>query len=164
MMLELHNVTIGQLINGLSATIGDGQMVCLTGAAGSGKTTLLRAILGFIPIDGGHISIDGELLTPQSAPYFRRFTAYVPQQLTLPDGYQTVGDGRWDTMTADERYLWLMTKATMSGKQLLIADAPSRAISMDTQQQVYRLLQEATQRGTTVLVVSDCFTQNQIRL
>ena len=52
MMLELHNVTIGKLIKELSVTIDDGQIV---GIQGRGKTTLLRAVVGLIPIDGGHI-------------------------------------------------------------------------------------------------------------
>ena len=161
MMLELHNVTIGQLIRGLSITIGDGQIV---GIQGQGKTTLLRAIVGLIGIDEGHISIDGELLTPQSAPYFRRFMAYVPQQLSLPDGYTKVGDGRWTTMTADERYLWLLTKAIGSGKQMLIVDAPAQPLSMETQQEVDRLLMEAAGRGVTIVTVNDRITQNQIQL
>ena len=89
MMLELHNVTIGQHIRALSLTVKDGQLVCLSGQKDLGKTRLLRAILGFVPIDGGHISIDGELLTAGSAPYFRQYTAYVPQHLTLPEGALT---------------------------------------------------------------------------
>ena len=88
-MLELHNVTIEPLVHSLSLTVGDGQLVCLTGSQGCGKTTILRAILGFIPIDSGHISIDGELLTPLSAPYFRREIAYVPQQLTAIEDYDS---------------------------------------------------------------------------
>ena len=72
MMLELHNVTIGQQIRSLSMALSDGQLVNITGQKGSGKTTLLRALLDFIPVDSGHISIDGELLTPLSAPYVRR--------------------------------------------------------------------------------------------
>ena len=67
MMLELHNVTIGQLIRELSLTVNEGRMVCVSGPQDSGKTTLLRAVLGFLPIDDGFISIDGELLTPLSA-------------------------------------------------------------------------------------------------
>ena len=161
MMLELHNVTIGQQIKGLSATIGDGQMA---GVKGTGKTTLLRAIVGLIGIDEGHISIDGELLTPQSAPYFRRFMAYVPQQLSLPDGYTKVGDGRWATMTTDERYLWLLAKAIGSGKQMLIVDAPPQPLSIETQQEVDRLLREAAGRGVTIVAVNDRITQNQIQL
>ena len=87
MMLELHSVTIGQTIRDFSMTLMDGKIAWLTGDTGCGKTTLLRAIIGLIPIDSGHISIDGELLTPLSAPYFRRQMAYVPQYLSVPDGY-----------------------------------------------------------------------------
>lgn len=87
-MLEIKNasITIGgrQLFAGLSFTVPDGQTVCLTGSSGSGKTTLLRAILGFHPLDEGHISIDGELLTPSSAEEFRKHISYIPQELTLP--------------------------------------------------------------------------------
>ena len=87
MMLELHNVTIGQQIHSLSLTVNDGQALSLKGAQGSGKTTLLRAVVGLIPVDEGHISIDGELLTPKSAPFFRRQMAYVPQRLLVPEDY-----------------------------------------------------------------------------
>jgi ABC-type cobalamin/Fe3+-siderophores transport system ATPase subunit len=163
-MLELHNVTIGQQIRGVSATVEDGKMACIQGTQGAGKTTLLRAVMGFIPIDGGHISIDGELLTPQSAPYFRKQMAYVPQHLSLPDGYNRIGDGRWDVMNADERYLWLMTQATMSGKQLLIVDEPEEELSEETWQSVDNLLAQTMQRGTTVLMVSNRYNENVIQL
>ena len=163
-MLELHNVTIGQQIRGVSATVEDGKMACIRGTKGAGKTTLLRAVMGFISIDGGHISIDGELLTPQSAPYFRKQMAYVPQHLSLPDGYNRIGDGRWDVMNADERYLWLMTQATMSGKQLLIVDEPEEELSEETWQSVDNLLAQTMQRGTTVLMVSNRYNENVIQL
>ena len=139
-------------------------MACIRGTKGAGKTTLLRAVLGFIGVDGGHISIDGELLTPQSAPYFRKQMAYVPQHLSLPDGYNRIGDGRWDVMNADERYLWLMTQATMSGKQLLIVDEPEEELSEETWQSVDNLLAQAMQRGTTVLMVSSRYNENVIQL
>ena len=161
MVLELHNVTIGQQIRDVSATVEDGRIAYVAGARGAGKTTLLRAVLGFIGVDGGHISIDGELLTPQSAPYFRRQMAYVPQRLSLPDGYDRVGDGRWGVMSADERYLWLLTQAAMSGKQLLIVDEPEEPLSEETWQSVDRLLAQAMQRGTTVLMVRQNENDNE---
>lgn len=87
-MLEIKNasVNIGDvtLFDHLSFSVSDGQMLCLTGDSGCGKTTLLRAILGFQPLNGGHVSIDGELLTPSSAEEFRKFMAYVPQDLNFP--------------------------------------------------------------------------------
>ena len=67
-MLELHDVIIKPLSHTLSLTVDDGRMTCLSGPKGTGKTTVLRAVMGLLPIDGGYISIDGELLTPLSAP------------------------------------------------------------------------------------------------
>ena len=154
MMLELHNVTIGQQIRSLSMALSDGQLVNITGQKGSGKTTLLRALLGFIPVDNGHISIDGELLTPMSAPYFRRQMAYVPQYLSLPEGYHGVSTD----------YLQLLRQAVDSGKTLLIVDEPSRELSEEEMQEVDSLLMEAVQRGAMVVTVNSRFMQNQVSL
>ena len=143
MMLELHNVTLGDHIQRLSLTVSDGQMMCITGQHGSGKTTLLRAVLGFLPLKEGHISIDGELLTPRSAPYFRRQTAYVPQHLSVPEGYNAVPTD----------YLQLLEKAVRSEKKLLIIDEPSEEVTPETAEAIDRLLTEAIQRGATVLAI-----------
>lgn len=87
-MLEIKNASLKvgdtDLFCGLSFAVNDGGMVCVMGPSGSGKTTLLRALLGFRPLDGGHVSIDGELLTPSSAEEFRKIMAYVPQEVALP--------------------------------------------------------------------------------
>ena len=87
-MLEIKNVKIKfgdkTLLGGLSLSAEDGQVVCISGDSGCGKTSLLRAILGFLPLEEGHVSIDGELLTPAAAGEFRKFMAYVPQDLAMP--------------------------------------------------------------------------------
>lgn len=151
MMLELHNVTIGEIISGLSATLDDRQLV---GLRGRGKTTLLKAIVGLIPVDGGHICIDGEVLTPDSAPYFRRYMAYVPQQLSLPEGY--------DQVPAD--YVQLVRRAVDSGKQLLVVDEPAETLTAEEQLTVGRLLIEVVQQGRTVLTVINPLNDNYIQL
>lgn len=186
-MLELHNVTIEPLIHSLSLTVGDGQLVCLTGSQGVGKTTVLRAVLGLIPITCGHISIDGELLTPRSAPYFRRQIAYVPQHLTAIDDYDSLADlsellfglkvnkggasykvptdtRRWAELSVDERYLLLLQNARQLDKRLLIVDEPEGPISAETMAQVDDLLRGAAGRGATVLAVNSRILQNQIQL
>jgi len=151
MVLELHNVAIGQRVKALSLTVESGELVTIPGPKGSGKTTLLRAVMGFIPVTEGHISIDGELLTPRSAPWFRSRMAYVPQYLSVPEGYNGVGEGRWLQMSADERYLWLLQKAVHSGKALLVVDEPAQPLSPEAQQTAESLLQEALNQGVTVL-------------
>ena len=152
-MLELLNVTIGQRISSVSLTVADGQLVTLSGPEGSGKSTLLRAVMGFLPIDGGYISIDGELLTPRSAPYFRRQMAYVPQHLKVPDDYEL-----------DTDYVKLLTRAIESGKPLLIVDEPPKPLDESAKTLVDNLLREASQRGVTVLAVNERITQNQVKL
>lgn len=82
-MLELKDATIRvgerSLLGGRSLTVDDGEALYLTGGEGTGKTLLLKALMGLWPLAHGFVSIDGELLTPSSAPEFRRHTAYVPQ-------------------------------------------------------------------------------------
>jgi ABC-type cobalamin/Fe3+-siderophores transport system ATPase subunit len=154
MMLELHNVTIGQQIRGLSATVNEGNVLSIMGSQGKGKTTLLRALMGFLPIDEGHISIDGELLTPLSAPYFRRQMAYVPQYLEVPEGYEDVPTD----------YMRLLEHAAHAGKKLLIVDEPREALSNEDAVRAARLLAEAAEHGATVVTVNMRITQNQVQL
>ncbi|HEY9544268.1 ABC transporter ATP-binding protein [Prevotella sp.] len=71
-----------QILSGSqSFAVEGGEAVCLSGHSGSGKTMLLRVLMGLQPLDSGFVSMDGDLLTPLSAPYFRRHMAYVPQEL-----------------------------------------------------------------------------------
>ena len=154
MMLELHNISVGDRIRGLSLTVNDGQMACISGQKGSGKTTLLRAVLGFLPLDGGPISIDGELLTTLSAPYFRRQMAYVPQGLTVPEGY--------DDVPTD--YMRLLEHGVHTGKQLIIIDEPPTPLTEDNRMRRERLISEAAERGATVVAVNTSVTQNVVRL
>ena len=70
-MLEIKNlyVNIGNLsiIQDVSLTIADGEIVALIGANGMGKTTLVRAVSKLNPIKSGKIFLDGEDITDLSA-------------------------------------------------------------------------------------------------
>lgn len=154
MNIELRNVTIGQQIRGLSVTVGDGNVLNITGSQGVGKTTLLRALLGFVAVDEGYISIDGELLTMSSAPWFRKQMAYVPQLLEVPEGY--------DAVPTD--YMSLLERAVQSDKKILIIDEPREALSYDDNKRRERLISEAAGRGATVVAVNTSITPNQIQL
>lgn len=83
-MLEIKDASIKageqRLVSDLSLTVDDGEALCLVGDGGTGKSLLLRAVMGLWPLHEGFISVDGELLTPSSAPEFRRHMAYVPQR------------------------------------------------------------------------------------
>lgn len=104
-MLELKDASLAvkgrQILNRLSMMALDGQMTCITGPEGSGKTLLLRVLMGFVPLDEGLVSVDGELMTVLSATAFRRQMAYVPQMLE-----QTVSHDLFVPMTDDLETVW----------------------------------------------------------
>jgi manganese/iron transport system ATP-binding protein len=59
-----------------SFEIPTGTITALVGVNGSGKSTLFKAIMGFVPVSGGSISVLGESV---EAALKRNIIAYVPQ-------------------------------------------------------------------------------------
>lgn len=137
-MLELKEATLSiggrTLLNRLSMMAMDGRMTCVTGPAGSGKTLLLRVLMGFMPLDDGLVSVDGELITPLSAAVFRRRMAYVPQ-------VTAVEPSSWVPPTDDMESIFSpvplpvataqavsLPVVTVSDKPIVLADDPAVAL------------------------------------
>jgi polar amino acid transport system ATP-binding protein len=51
-----------EVLKGVSLTVNPGEVLCLLGPSGSGKSTFLRCINHLERIDGGRISVNGELM------------------------------------------------------------------------------------------------------
>ncbi len=51
------------ILDGVSLTVDRGEIVGLIGETGSGKTTLARAVLGLVPVQSGHVALDGADIT-----------------------------------------------------------------------------------------------------
>src|SRR5690606_1308998 len=83
-MLELRDLSggygDGSVLNGLSLTVEEGQVVALLGRNGAGKTTTMRAIFNLLPQLTGSVTLRGESLRGL-APYevSQRGVALVPQ-------------------------------------------------------------------------------------
>lgn len=173
MMLELKNVTLvvdgSTLIANLSMIAQGGRLLCVTGNAGSGKTMLARAIMGFVPIASGFISIDGELLTPLSLRSFRRMMGYIPAVSAVVES-AAVGEGSSPApFVADLEGVWAPGDATaeatgdtvsrsaktapepfalsvLASKQVIIADDPAPGL--------LPTLQDMSASGRVVIVMS----------
>ena len=51
-----------EVLKGVSLEVAPREVVCLIGPSGSGKSTFLRCVNHLEKIDGGRLSVDGELV------------------------------------------------------------------------------------------------------
>jgi len=56
-----------KVLDGVTLSVAEGEIVAIIGRSGSGKSTLLRCINGLEPIQGGQIRVDGDLVTAPKA-------------------------------------------------------------------------------------------------
>lgn len=63
-LLEVEGLEVAygrvNVLNGISLTVGAGEVVALLGTNGAGKSTLLKAVSAMAPVRSGSIRIDGE--------------------------------------------------------------------------------------------------------
>ena len=180
-MLEVKDATISiggkTLVNGLSLIARDGQITCITGSEGSGKTTFLRTLMGFLPVEAGFVSVDGELLTIYSAHAFRTLMVYLPQeiqalahQLKAPEAPVCEADeyGAWNAMLPsaiseqqpaplDAEAIFQLAEKTIReapDKSIVIADEPAAHLTPELTEQLYDLLRQQKEAGKTVLIAT----------
>ena len=180
-MLEVKDATIAAwgktLVKGLSFMVRDGQLTCITGAEHSGKTTLLRTLMGFLPVEEGFVSIDGELLTVLSAPAFRSLMVYLPQEMQLL-GHQYrvpkaplcevdeygVWNGLLPTVTPEPvakslspEEIFSLAEQTICAaydRPIVIADEPAAHLTPELTQRMMDLFLQQAAQGKTVLIAS----------
>ena len=61
------------VLAGAAASIGDGEIVAITGRSGSGKSTLLNLVSGIDAPDGGSVELDGTAVSALAEPARTRF-------------------------------------------------------------------------------------------
>ena len=69
------------VVNGISLSVGDGELFVLLGSSGSGKSTLLRMIAGLTDVDAGRVTLHGRDVT--ELPPARRGVGFVFQSYAL---------------------------------------------------------------------------------
>lgn len=71
MQLLISNLTVERggrrIVSGLTAKVGAGEALILTGANGSGKTTVIRAIAGLLPAAEGETRLEGAPIDTEMA-------------------------------------------------------------------------------------------------
>lgn len=73
-----------RIFEGVSFNLNAGEALLITGPNGVGKSTLIRALAGFLPLDGGEISIDGEKSHDHSKP-LSEYCHYIGHKNAMKD-------------------------------------------------------------------------------
>lgn len=95
-----------QVLKGVSASFGAGQVISIIGPNGSGKTTLIKCILGMVVADKGSIAFNGKSIANDFG--YRNHIGYMPQIGRYPENMQIgqlismMKDLRKTTGTLDE--------------------------------------------------------------
>lgn len=180
-MLEFKDATIkvGEWILSmrLSFIAKDGEVTCVTGPEGSGKTTLIRTLMGFLPVNEGFVSVDGELLTIHSSHAFRQMMVYLPQQIQLlahqlrmpePEEPEAEEFAVWNDLTPaanmestpeplNAEEIVMLAEQTLkeaADKPIVIADEPTAFLTPDLTMRMMELLRKQAEAGKTVLVTT----------
>ena len=88
--LTVKNVSVSfdgeKILDNVSVTLSEGEIVCLLGVSGAGKTTLFNVISGLLTPDEGKVYLDGEDVTGRPG----RISYMLQKDLLLP--YRTIED------------------------------------------------------------------------
>ena len=187
MLLEVDGLSAGYgsgpVLNGISLSVGAGEVVALLGANGAGKTSCLRVLSGLLRPSGGQVLLDGEPLTALPAhalvsrgvahvPEGRRVFARLSVRENLETGaYARRGPGALErvlalfpvladragqvagTLSGGEQQQLALGRALMSGPRLVLLDEPSTGLAPQAVQAVLAVVRQLAVEGVGVLLV-----------
>ncbi len=86
LQIEKASIAFGNsiLFSNFNMHLRKGQSACISGDSGRGKTSLLNAIMGFVPLETGRITVAGQALDKNTIDNIRKSIAWIPQELALP--------------------------------------------------------------------------------
>jgi len=186
-LLELDDVRARygavQALDGVSLTVGEGEVVAVLGGNGAGKTTTLRAISGLVPASG-EIRFAGERLTRAPERVARAGIAHVPagrgifEELSVhenlrlgaylrrggfAESYERVcAHFPWlerrraqqaGTLSGGEQQMLAIARALMSRPRMLLLDEPSLGLAPIVIREIFRILGDLNESEGLTILV-----------
>lgn len=87
-LLKINGETL--LVPNMSFSVVSGEIFCISGSKTLSNSFLLKVLLGMHKLDGGYVTIDGDIVDGDSVRFFRKMMAYVPRDVELP--YQNIAE------------------------------------------------------------------------
>ena len=182
LLLDRVSITLAgrKVVTEASLEVRTGELVALMGRNGSGKTTLLRSISGFVPIQSGHIVVDGVTRRPGDT---ITNIAYVPQRAsslffneTLREELEFTAHKRGNpvdtnallaevdltwaaerhpaSLSVGERQRAAIAVVLAGNPQILLLDEPTRGMDPWHKRQLAHVLRRIQARGIAVLMAT----------
>ena len=172
-----------QALKGISFQVEPGQVVALVGANGAGKTTLLSAISGLIKPRAGRILFDGQEVTawpshrivqagivqvPEGRAILGSMTVEENLELGAFSGnsvaevegmlqrFPILRERRGQPaagLSGGEQQMLAIARGLLQRPKLLLLDEPSMGLAPLLVNQVFDILREIHEQGTTILLV-----------
>ena len=161
-MLEVKDINVYYgLIHALrdvSFEVNEGEVVALIGANGAGKTTTLHTVTGLLPSKGGTVTFEGKDITHKPGHAIVKLgMSHVPEgRRVFYERFPRLEERKNQaagTLSGGEQQMLAMGRALMSKPRILLLDEPSMGLSPLFVGEIFKIIEEVSKAGTTVLLV-----------
>ena len=175
-MLEVKDLEVYygmiQAIKGISFEVNQGEVIALIGANGAGKTTTLQTITDITKVPGHKIVTMGMAHVPEGRRVFANLSVYenlklgaytrkdkneIAQSLEMVyESFPRLKERRNQsagTLSGGEQQMLAMGRALMSKPRIILMDEPSMGLSPIFVDEIFKIIQQVSAAGTTVLLV-----------
>ena len=183
-MLEINSLTAGYgggtVLDGLSLTVAEAEVVAVLGRNGAGKTTLLRTIMGLIRPQRGEIHFNGERIDGrQPFEIARRGVTIVPQgrevfadlsdeenlrlgalrggaldeAFGLCPALATFRDVAAGQLSGGQQQQLAIARVLLTNPKLLLLDEPSEGIQPSIVQDIARVIGDVARRKKIAIIL-----------
>ncbi|WP_420474990.1 ABC transporter ATP-binding protein [Noviherbaspirillum sp. ST9] len=182
-----------QALDGVSLSVGKGEMFGLIGHNGAGKSTLFKLMLGLLPASAGEVRVHGASTAGKDFRDVRRRIGYLPENFVTYDNLtglevlrlfadlkrvprreceallERVGLGeaagrRVRGYSKGMRQRLGFAQVLLGNPDLIFLDEPTNGLDAEGIHDFYRILREVQSQGATIVITSHILAEIQERV